>query len=600
VSGTDLYAGGWFSTAGGVPANYIAKWDGSAWSALGSGMDNTVYALAVSGTNLCAGGDFSGAGGVTAKSIAKWNGSAWSAWGSGVNTFVNSSVSALAVIGTDLYAGGLFSTAGGVPANYIAKWNGSAWSALGSGTSGEVLALVVSGTNLYVGGVFTTAGGVTANCIAKWNGSAWSALGSGMSHYPEDADVSALAVSGTNLYAGGAFLTAGGVPANYIAKWNGRAWSALGSGIDNEVFALAVSGTDLYAGGYFYNAGGVSANSIAKWNGSAWSALGSGMNNTVSALAVSGTDLYAGGYFYNAGGVSANGIAKWDGSAWSALGSGVSKEPPYLGSGAEGVSSLAADGAGHLFVGGNFSLAGTNVSFCIAQANLGSAPTILRPALTQTAESGATVHLAVNAAGEPPPAYQWYFNGTNLLSCTTSNLVLTNIQFSQSGTYTVVALNDSGAMTSAPVALNVIPAVERRPAAGVQLMGEAGSLLNVDYANSLSATPNWLPLDTVTLASTSQYCFDASEPLPSQRFYRAWQAGTPSVIPSLSLLGMVPAITLTGSIGHSVRVDYINEFGPINAWVTLDMLTLTDTSQLYFDTSSIGQPARLYRVVQMP
>jgi hypothetical protein len=328
--------------------------------------------------------------------------------------------------------------------------------------------------------------------------------------------------------------------------------------------------------------------------------LGSGIDNEVFALAVSGTDLYAGGYFYNAGGVSANGIAKWDGSAWSALGSGVSKEPPYLGSGAEGVSSLAADGAGHLFVGGNFSLAGTNVSFCIAQANLGSAPTILRPALTQTAESGATVHLAVNAAGEPPPAYQWYFNGTNLLSCTTSNLVLTNIQFSQSGTYTVVALNDSGAMTSAPVALNVIPAVERRPAAGVQLMGEAGSLLNVDYANSLSATPNWLPLDTVTLASTSQYCFDASEPLPSQRFYRAWQAGTPSVIPSLSLLGMVPAITLTGSIGHSVRVDYINEFGPINAWVTLDMLTLTDTSQLYFDTSSIGQPARLYRVVQMP
>ena len=37
VSGTDLYAGGHFTTAGGVTANYIAKWDGSAWSALGSG-----------------------------------------------------------------------------------------------------------------------------------------------------------------------------------------------------------------------------------------------------------------------------------------------------------------------------------------------------------------------------------------------------------------------------------------------------------------------------------------------------------------------------------------------------------------------------------
>ena len=38
VSGTNLYAGGWFTTAGGVSANYIATWDGSAWSALGSGV----------------------------------------------------------------------------------------------------------------------------------------------------------------------------------------------------------------------------------------------------------------------------------------------------------------------------------------------------------------------------------------------------------------------------------------------------------------------------------------------------------------------------------------------------------------------------------
>jgi hypothetical protein len=208
--------------------------------------------------------------------------------------------------------------------------------------------------------------------------------------------------------------------------------------------------------------------------------------------------------------------------------------------------------------------------------------------------------LTVDAAGDPPPAYQWYFNGTSLLSCADSCLVLTNIQFSQSGTYTVVATNQYGAVTSAPVALNVIPAVERRPAAGVKLMGEAGSLLNVDYANFLSATPNWLPLDTVTLASTSQYCFDASEPLPPQRFYRAWQTGTPSVVPSLSLPGMIPAITLTGNIGQSVRVDYINQFGPIDAWVTLVTVTLTNTSQLYFDVSAPGQPQRLYRLAPSP
>jgi uncharacterized repeat protein (TIGR03803 family) len=227
------------------------------------------------------------------------------------------------------------------------------------------------------------------------------------------------------------------------------------------------------------------------------------------------------------------------------------------------------------------------------------APALRTQPRTQTAEAGATVHFAVQAVGAPPPVYQWFFNGTNILSFTNFDLVLTNILSSQSGTYAVVVTNVFRAETSAPATLNVIAPVDRSLVPAVKMMGEAGSLLNVDYANSLSATPSWPSLATVTLASTSQYCFDLSQPLPPQRFYRAWQTGTPSVRPSLDLR-IVPAITLTGNIGHSVRVDYINRFGPIDAWVTLDTVTLTNTSQLYFDTSAPGQPQRLYRLVQVP
>jgi len=71
------------------------------------------------------------------------------------------------------------------------------------------------------------------------------------------------------------------------------------------------------------------------------------------------------------------------------------------------------------------------------------------------------------------------------------------------------------------------------------------------------------------------------------------------VRPSLDL-HLVPAITLTGTIGGSVRLDYINQFGPTDAWVTLATVPLTNTSQLYFDVSAPGQPQRLYRVVQIP
>jgi hypothetical protein len=57
-----LYAGGYFTTVGGSAANNIAQWNGSSWSALGSGMNYSVSALAVSGGTLYAGGDFTTAG----------------------------------------------------------------------------------------------------------------------------------------------------------------------------------------------------------------------------------------------------------------------------------------------------------------------------------------------------------------------------------------------------------------------------------------------------------------------------------------------------------------------------------------------------------
>ncbi len=212
------------------------------WISMGGlpGADNYVYAVVVDGAgNVYIGGSFTVAGDVIANKIAKWNGSAWLALGPGVSGQVN----ALAVSGSDLYVGGNFTTAGGSAATNVAKWSGSSWSALGSGMNSSVSALAVSDTNLYAGGSFTTAGGSAANYIAKWNGSAWSALGSGM-----NSSVSALAVSDTNLYAGGSFTTAGGSAANYVAKWNGSAWSALGSGVNSSVSTLAVSGTNLYVG----------------------------------------------------------------------------------------------------------------------------------------------------------------------------------------------------------------------------------------------------------------------------------------------------------------------------------------------------------------
>jgi len=186
------------------------------------GLNDEVDALSLSGSNLYAGGRFTSAGGVPAYYVAKWNGIEWSPVGSGVDGYVYG----LAVSGQDLYVGGGFARARNssgvaVTVNGIAKWNGTNWSALGSGLSGTAMALAFSGNSLYVGGDFTSAGGTAANNIAKWDGASWSALGSGTGaayFAPIAPMVFTMAEMSGDLYVGGSFAIAGGKVSAHLAR----------------------------------------------------------------------------------------------------------------------------------------------------------------------------------------------------------------------------------------------------------------------------------------------------------------------------------------------------------------------------------------------
>ena len=162
VAGPDVYVGGTFTDAGGNPnADGVARWTGTAWQALGTGMNlasgRQVRALVVSGSNVYAGGSFIDAGGnPNADGVARWDGAAWQALGTGLNN----AVLALAISGSDVYVGGNFTAAGGNPnADGVARWDGTAWQALGTGLNNVVFVLAVGpGNKLNAGGTFTTVG----------------------------------------------------------------------------------------------------------------------------------------------------------------------------------------------------------------------------------------------------------------------------------------------------------------------------------------------------------------------------------------------------------------------------------------------------------
>ena len=378
----NVYVGGAFRAVGGISTvvNNIVQYNvqTNSWSALGTGANNGVsfagliggvHALAVDGQGrVYVGGFFTRAGGVSANSVARFDPAtnSWSALGTGANNGVSGEVFALVVDGQGrIYVGGDFTRAGGVSANNVARFDPAtnSWSALGTGAnngvsdtsfSERVNALAIDRQGrVYVGGRFTRAGEVSANRVARFDPQAnsWSALGTGANNGISGDEtpfsgpsVSALAVDGQGrVYVGGRFTSAGGVSANSVARFDPQAnsWSALGTGANNGV-------TDTLPPDFV-------------------------LPGIVGALAVDGQgNVYVGGAFTRAGGVSANNVARFDPQAnsWSALGTGANNGVGGITSTISvGVNTFAVDRQGRVYVGGNFTTAGDVVSAYIARWN---------------------------------------------------------------------------------------------------------------------------------------------------------------------------------------------------------------------------------------
>ena len=284
LDGVNLYIGGLFTTIGGMdtPAYGIAIYNISngTWTPLDIGLSGVteVNAICKIGTDIYVGSN--------SASIYKWDGSAWSVIGT---LGALESLYALATDGTDLYIGGNFTELDGdVSIQYAAKYTiaTTTWSALGSNPNGIVRTLLFSGGDLYAGGAFTSAGGVGGTAyVAKFSSGSWVALDTGL-----DGTVYTLVDYGSSILAGGAFT-------GKISEWNGSAWAVFGGGANGDVYGLAIFLTDVYATGAFTDIG----THVAKYSGGEWYQLTTGLNSDGYVIVLYGEDVYVGGIFTTAG-----------------------------------------------------------------------------------------------------------------------------------------------------------------------------------------------------------------------------------------------------------------------------------------------------------
>ena len=374
VSGSTVYAGGFFTNIGGQSRNAIATLDSATGAATswdphpsGGGAVNYpthVSALAVFGSTVYAGGLFTMVGGETRNNVAAIDAvtGAATSWNPNADGYVFD----LAVSGSTVYAGGYFTSIGGQSRNHIAaldattgtatSWNPNA----GGGLATTVVSLAVSGSTVYAGGNFTSIGGQPRNGIAALD----STTGMATSWNPDANSGAVLAVSGSMVYVGGGFTIIGGQPRNYIAALDAVTGAATSwnPNADGPVEALAVSGSTVYAGGIFSNIGGQQRNYIAALDTATGTATSWNPNPTggfgfrVYVLTVSGSTVYVGGEFTTIGGQTRKTMAALD----AISGNATAWNPNPRDLDFPVVSALAVFGS-TVYAGGKFTTIGNSV-----------------------------------------------------------------------------------------------------------------------------------------------------------------------------------------------------------------------------------------------
>ena len=433
-----VLVGGSFTWLGGKTHNYIGRLnaDGTVDTNFTAAANGVVYSLALQANDsIVVGGNFSRLNGQTHSFIGRltMDGTLDTNFNAAANSYVHSL--ALQPDG-GILAGGRFTKLEGQAHNYIGRLNGD--------------------------------GTLDTNFIAAASGYVYSL---------------ALQTDG-RILAGGAFTMFNGLVRTNIARLNadGTLDGTFDRGANRAVYSLALQADgNILVGGSFTALYGQTRGRLAR------------LHNTdpaTESLAFDGTNLS-----WQRGGTSPEAwhvtFQYWtNGGGWTALGEGTRTAGGWELPGVS-VPSDATIGARGYTVGGQY-----DGSSCFVESTIGPLAIFSQPA-SRTNNAGTCVTLSVYAGGVGPLAYQWIWNGTNLVDggrvqgATSPSLTLCDLSAADGGSFSVVVNGAGTNITSVVATLAVVdPFIAQQPADTVGNRGEAVTL-SVSVAGTLPLDYQW-------------------------------------------------------------------------------------------------------------
>ncbi|HEY5909890.1 MAG TPA: immunoglobulin domain-containing protein [Verrucomicrobiae bacterium] len=180
---------------------------------------------------------------------------------------------------------------------------------------------------------------------------------------------------------------------------------------------------------------------------------------------------------------------------------------------------------------GNYLVVITNAAG-LATSETATLTVLMPPSITlqpagQAAEAGSDIALNVTAAGAEPLTYQWRFNGTAIAGATLTVCLVTNVQPSNAGDYTVVVSNLVGSVESAVATVDVsvpplfISNFERAGSiSGISVQTWQGLTYLLEYKNDLRQA-TWTPLLPAVAGTGGVLVLRDTNASPeASRFYR--------------------------------------------------------------------------------